>query len=131
MNLLVLFQFQKLCEKLCSYLRTTYTIKVDLIDLSTVEPEDVFSSRNVKKKCLSLFILPTVTDGHPPEGAKWFCKWLSEAANDFRVDKKSQSRLNFAVFGLGNSAYKQNYNVVSVLNLVVKSGVLFMMATCL
>lgn len=53
-------------------------------------------------------------DGKPPESAEWFCKWLEEASNDFRVQKSLLSGLNYSVFGLGNSLYKDKFNMVSV-----------------
>lgn len=52
-------------------------------------------------------------DGKPPESAEWFCKWLEEASNDFRVQKSLLSGLDYAVFGLGNSLYKERFNMVS------------------
>uniref|UniRef100_A0A8C3US87 tRNA 4-demethylwyosine synthase (AdoMet-dependent) n=1 Tax=Catharus ustulatus TaxID=91951 RepID=A0A8C3US87_CATUS len=65
------------------------------------------SSRNI-----CVFLVATYTDGQPPESAAWFCKWLEEAANDFRVGKSFLQGLRYAVFGLGNSAYVDHYNTV-------------------
>uniref|UniRef100_A0A0A9WXI1 S-adenosyl-L-methionine-dependent tRNA 4-demethylwyosine synthase TYW1 n=2 Tax=Lygus hesperus TaxID=30085 RepID=A0A0A9WXI1_LYGHE len=104
---------KKLCEKLVEYFTTTKSIDSVLIDLSNIEPEDVLHSKNAQRKCLSLFVLPTVTDGQPPKAAKWFCKWLSDAATDFRIDKQSQAHVSYAVFGLGNSVYAENFNIVA------------------
>ena len=59
---------------------------------------------------VSVFLLSTYTDGAPPHSAEWFCRWLSEAVDDFRVHKSLLAGLNFAVFALGNSLYKQHYN---------------------
>lgn len=70
---------------------------------------DQTSSRNI-----CVFLIATYTDGQPPESAAWFCKWLEEAANDFRVGKSFLQGLRYAVFGLGNSAYVDHYNTVSV-----------------
>ena len=53
-------------------------------------------------------------DGKPPDSAEWFCKWLEEASNDFRVQKSLLSGLDYAVFGLGNSLYKERFNMVSI-----------------
>lgn len=53
-------------------------------------------------------------DGKPPESAEWFCKWLEEASNDFRVQKSLLSGLDYAVFGLGNSLYENRFNMVSI-----------------
>ena len=62
---------------------------------------------------LCIFVLPTHSEGKPPESAAWFCKWLEEAANDFRVEKELLKGMKFAVFGLGNSQYKDHFNEVS------------------
>ena len=61
-----------------------------------------------------MFIISTYADGKPPESAEWFCKWLEEASNDFRVQKSLLSGLDYAVFGLGNSLYKERFNMVSI-----------------
>ena len=61
-----------------------------------------------------MFIISTYADGKPPESAEWFCKWLEEASNDFRVQKSLLSGLDYAVFGLGNSLYKERFNLVSI-----------------
>lgn len=59
---------------------------------------------------MSVFFVSTYTDGSPPDSAKWFCQWLSEAVDDFRVQKSLLSGLKFTVFALGNSLYTQHYN---------------------
>jgi tRNA wybutosine-synthesizing protein 1 len=59
-----------------------------------------------------VFLISTYTDGTPPESAKWFCQWLLEAVDDFRVQKSLLSGVKFAVFGLGNSLYGDCYNAV-------------------
>ncbi|KAM7001354.1 S-adenosyl-L-methionine-dependent tRNA 4-demethylwyosine synthase TYW1-like isoform 2-T3 [Passerculus sandwichensis] len=73
------------------------------------DPEDGLveetSSRNI-----CVFLVATYTEGQPPESAVWFCKWLQEAANDFRVGRSFLQGLRYAVFGLGNSAYMDHYN---------------------
>jgi tRNA wybutosine-synthesizing protein 1 len=60
-----------------------------------------------------IFLVSTHEDGTPPSKAEWFCKSLEENANDFRVSKSYLKKLNYAVFGLGNSLYLQNYNKVT------------------
>lgn len=61
-----------------------------------------------------MFIISTYVDGKPPESAEWFCKWLEEASNDFRVQKSLLNGLDYAVFGLGNSLYENRFNMVSI-----------------
>ena len=61
---------------------------------------------------VNVFLVSTYTEGSPPESAKWFCQWLFEAVDDFRVQKSLLSGVRFAVFGLGNSLYSDHYNTV-------------------
>jgi tRNA wybutosine-synthesizing protein 1 len=53
-----------------------------------------------------------IAGGKPPEDSSWFFKSLNEHANDFRVSKSHLNKLNYAIFGLGNSIYRENYNKV-------------------
>lgn len=41
------------------------------------------------------------------------CRWLEEAASDFRVGSEALKHTRFAVFGCGNSVYGDNFNVVA------------------
>ncbi|XP_032933852.1 S-adenosyl-L-methionine-dependent tRNA 4-demethylwyosine synthase TYW1-like isoform X2 [Catharus ustulatus] len=90
---------------------TSLNLPVEVINMGDYDPEDCLcdqtSSRNI-----CVFLVATYTDGQPPESAAWFCKWLEEAANDFRVGKSFLQGLRYAVFGLGNSAYVDHYNTV-------------------
>ncbi|XP_029212555.2 LOW QUALITY PROTEIN: S-adenosyl-L-methionine-dependent tRNA 4-demethylwyosine synthase TYW1-like [Acropora millepora] len=80
----------------------------EVVDLKNYEPEDSLSEET--KICA--FIVSTYVDGNPPESAKWFYKWLDEASSDFRVQKSLLKDLNYAVFGLGDSLYEDNFNLV-------------------
>lgn len=51
----------------------------------------------------------------PPDTAKWFCSWLDESAEDFRVGSAALSGLRFVVYGCGNSLYGKNFNMVSAI----------------
>ncbi|NXP01640.1 TYW1 synthase, partial [Certhia brachydactyla] len=90
---------------------TSLNLPVEVINMGDCDPEDGLaeetSSRNI-----CVFLVATYIDGQPPESAAWFCKWLEEAANDFRVGKGFLQGLRYAVFGLGNSAYVDHYNTV-------------------
>ncbi|TRZ17752.1 hypothetical protein HGM15179_009367 [Zosterops borbonicus] len=90
---------------------TSLNLPVEVINMGDYDPEDGLveetSSRNI-----CVFLVATYTEGQPPESAAWFCKWLEEAANDFRVGKSFLQGLRYAVFGLGNSAYVDHYNTV-------------------
>ncbi|XP_053817076.1 S-adenosyl-L-methionine-dependent tRNA 4-demethylwyosine synthase TYW1-like isoform X2 [Vidua chalybeata] len=93
---------------------TSLNLPVEVINMGDYDPEDGLaeetSSRNI-----CVFLVATYTEGQPPESAAWFCKWLEEAANDFRVGKSFLQGLRYAVFGLGNSAYVDHYNTAEEL----------------
>lgn len=87
-----------------------YTCEV--IDLKNYDPDEQLDNEGENTTCLVVFI-STYTEGTPPEGAEWFVKWLEESASDFRVQKSLLSNLHYAVFGLGNSLYSENFNTVA------------------
>ena len=70
----------------------------------------VFIQNNRQRLCV--FIVSTYTDGQPPSGVSWFCQWLEDTAADFRVQKSMLSGMRYAIFGLGNSEYGDNFNKV-------------------
>ena len=79
----------------------------------------IFYINDLILKYISLFfrsvlvlIIPTYTEGTPPDTAKWFYNWLEESSTDFRVGAHFLKGLKFAVFGLGNSEYKDHFNTV-------------------
>eukprot|EP00057_Strongylocentrotus_purpuratus_P019220 XP_011673694.1 PREDICTED: S-adenosyl-L-methionine-dependent tRNA 4-demethylwyosine synthase [Strongylocentrotus purpuratus] len=88
------------------------TVNTDVIDLKEFDPEKhVLLDQDEQTVCV--YILSTYTDGEPPEGGAWFCRWLHESVNDFRVPGTLLKGHQFAVFGLGNSLYQDHYNTVS------------------
>lgn len=86
--------------------------EAEIIDLKGYDPEDTLVNE-IENDVWIIVIISTYTDGQPPEGSEWFCKWLEESSTDFRISKTLLKGLHFAVFGLGNSLYKENYNAVS------------------
>lgn len=64
------------------------------------------------KDTLFIFIVSTYAEGSPPDDAQLFYKWLEDSALDFRVPKTFLADARFSVFGLGNSLYSENYNVI-------------------
>eukprot|EP00088_Acartia_fossae_P021358 TRINITY_DN2281_c0_g1_i1.p1 TRINITY_DN2281_c0_g1~~TRINITY_DN2281_c0_g1_i1.p1 ORF type:complete len:728 (-),score=124.16 TRINITY_DN2281_c0_g1_i1:329-2512(-) len=62
---------------------------------------------------LLVVLISTYTDGTPPESSTWFYTWLQDQAGDFRVNHSFLSTLKFCVFGLGNSLYADNFNVIA------------------
>ncbi|GIX77228.1 s-adenosyl-L-methionine-dependent tRNA 4-demethylwyosine synthase TYW1 [Caerostris extrusa] len=76
------------------------------------EPEEYLITQPKEKLCI--FLVSTYVDGLPPDDCAWFCKWLKEASCDFRVSRTTLKGLKYAVFGLGNSSYGENFNKVAV-----------------
>nr|CAD7196716.1 unnamed protein product [Timema douglasi] len=87
------------------------SLPVELVDLSTYDPEDKLTEET-SGQSLCVFVLPTHSEGKPPEAAAWFYKWLQEAAHDFRVERALLKGMKYAVFGLGNSQYADHFNEV-------------------
>ncbi|KAI9277572.1 radical SAM superfamily-domain-containing protein [Sporodiniella umbellata] len=57
-----------------------------------------------------LFVLSTYNVEGPLD---WFSNWLHDLRYDFRVDRDVLKKLRYAVCGLGDSAYGEEFNVAS------------------
>ncbi|KAM5179491.1 S-adenosyl-L-methionine-dependent tRNA 4-demethylwyosine synthase TYW1-like isoform 2-T2 [Mantella aurantiaca] len=90
---------------------TPLNLPVEIINMKDYDPDDNLIEETTNR-CICVFLVATYTDGQPTESAKWFCKWLEEASNDFRVGKTFLKGLRYAVFGLGDSVYISHYNTV-------------------
>ncbi|XP_047569043.1 S-adenosyl-L-methionine-dependent tRNA 4-demethylwyosine synthase TYW1-like isoform X4 [Lutra lutra] len=90
---------------------TSLDLPVAVVDLKDYDPDDHLVEE-VTSKNVCAFMVATYTDGRPTESAVWFCKWLEEAASDFRFGKTYLKGMRYAVFGLGNSAYASHFNKV-------------------
>ncbi|NXM03954.1 TYW1 synthase, partial [Tyrannus savana] len=90
---------------------TSLNLPVEVINMGDCDPDDCLAEETTSRN-VCVFLVATYTDGQPPESAAWFCKWLEEAASDFRVGKTYLKGLRYAVFGLGNSVYVDHYNTV-------------------
>ncbi|NWS21883.1 TYW1 synthase, partial [Pachyramphus minor] len=90
---------------------TSLNLPVEVINMGDYDPDDCLAEETTSRN-ICVFLVATYTDGQPTESAAWFCKWLEEAANDFRVGKTYLKGLRYAVFGLGNSVYVDHYNTV-------------------
>ncbi|NXU77606.1 TYW1 synthase, partial [Oreotrochilus melanogaster] len=86
-------------------------LPVEVISLGDYDPDDCLVEETTSRN-ICVFLVATYTAGQPPESAVWFCRWLEEAVNDFRLGKTYLQGLRYAVFGLGNSAYADHYNTV-------------------
>uniref|UniRef100_A0A8C6HSP8 tRNA-yW synthesizing protein 1 homolog (S. cerevisiae) n=1 Tax=Mus spicilegus TaxID=10103 RepID=A0A8C6HSP8_MUSSI len=91
---------------------TSLDLPVAIINLKEYDPDDSLIGE-ITSKTVCAFLVATYTDGRPTESAEWFCKWLEESANDFRFGKTYLKGLRYAVFGLGDSAYRSHFNKVS------------------
>lgn len=72
-----------------------------------------FETKKIKDTNILVLIVSTYTDGQPPANAAWFFKYVTEMACDFRYQKDALKGLKFAVCGLGNSLYTENFNKVA------------------
>jgi NADPH-ferrihemoprotein reductase len=72
-----------------------------MIDLEDFEPEQVQNAR------LGVFLVATYGEGDPTDNSAKFYKWLKN--EDHNLPSDFLSKLQFTVFGLGNSQY-ENYN---------------------
>ncbi|XP_050002225.1 S-adenosyl-L-methionine-dependent tRNA 4-demethylwyosine synthase TYW1 isoform X1 [Alexandromys fortis] len=90
---------------------TSLDLPVAIVNLKEYDPDDNLIGE-IASKNVCAFLVATYTDGRPTESAEWFCKWLEEAANDFRFGKTYLKGLRYAVFGLGDSAYQSHFNKV-------------------
>ncbi len=52
-------------------------------NVSSLDPEEELVSLT-KEKTLLVIIMPSYDQGGPPEGAKWFYRWMEETSKDFR-----------------------------------------------
>lgn len=83
----------------------TINLNLELHDLATFDPDN-FSTVGG----LYVFIVASYEDGQLPENARWFQDWLADVSNDFRESKALMRNIQFAVFGLGDSLYGNNFN---------------------
>lgn len=89
-----------------SQITTLY--EVEWLPIQKYDPEDEII-KDAKLGSYLIIFMPTYMNGQPHEDAKWFCKWLSEASNDFRFSSDELKQLNFAIFGIGDSAYGEEF----------------------
>ncbi|XP_013911497.1 PREDICTED: S-adenosyl-L-methionine-dependent tRNA 4-demethylwyosine synthase-like [Thamnophis sirtalis] len=87
-------------------------LPAEIINMEDYDPDDSLIDE-ISSQNICVFLVATYTDGKPTANAAWFCKWLEETANDFRVGKAYLKGLRYAVFGLGNSVYADHFNTVS------------------
>ncbi|KAF9432499.1 S-adenosyl-L-methionine-dependent tRNA 4-demethylwyosine synthase [Entomortierella beljakovae] len=72
-----------------------------MINIVDYDTEDFLA-----ESALCIFILSTYNVEGPND---WFLKWLEDTRFDWRVQKESLNKLKFSVFGLGDSAYGDEF----------------------
>jgi len=87
--------------------KNLFNIQGQILNLKQYDPEDL------PNEPISIFIVPTYTDGTPNEETQGFYNWLEDVANDFRVTKVFLENIKYAVFGLGDNSYGENYCVIA------------------
>eukprot|EP00299_Pterocystis_sp_00344_P019292 c9586_g1_i1.p1 GENE.c9586_g1_i1~~c9586_g1_i1.p1 ORF type:complete len:741 (-),score=144.70 c9586_g1_i1:38-2260(-) len=97
---------EKFAQELVALLKQASLPAVS-VNLASYEPEEIILERK------AVFILPTWENGQPPPNASWFCDWLRGARLDERFGSGYLSSLRYSVFGVGSSAYTENYNRVA------------------
>lgn len=80
---------------------------VDAQSMDDFEPEDLANNH------LVVLVVATYENGTPPANAKFLYEWMEDASQDFRIGTTFLAQARFAVFGVGDSLYEGNYNVVS------------------
>ncbi|CEO94991.1 hypothetical protein PBRA_003804 [Plasmodiophora brassicae] len=76
--------------------------------MAKFDPEDLVSHGRV------LAVMSTDSGGMPPPDARFFCQWLRDAVEDVRVPGDYLSGTRFAVFGLGDRAYEEQFNLAAL-----------------
>merc|ERR1719471_2483744 len=71
---------------------------------------DKFDPEDLTKETIFLCVLSTVEGGKPPANAKFFCNWVKEAVNDWRVHDSFLDKTRFGIFGCCNTLYEDAGN---------------------
>ena len=98
--------------KLAQELENDEGFDIEVNNVANIDAEEFLPVESGKKGSVLVLIISTYTEGTPPESASWFYKWLEESAKDFRIQHSLLKGLKFAVFGLGNSLYSDNFNTI-------------------
>ncbi|KAI9000257.1 hypothetical protein BC832DRAFT_562912 [Gaertneriomyces semiglobifer] len=77
-------------------------------NIAEYENEDLNAERSPV-----VFFLSTFSEGTPTDDAAWFYQWLEDTRFDHRYDSTYMRKLRYAVFGLGDSVYEENYCAVA------------------
>ncbi|KAJ1982738.1 Fe-S oxidoreductase [Dimargaris cristalligena] len=94
---------QKFSQLLKEQLASAGKIPAVIQDIAEYDTESFFT-----EKAVCVFLLATYNVENPTE---WFLKWLEDAKYDFRLGNECLAHLRFAVFGLGDSAYGDEFGI--------------------
>ncbi|CAO3703429.1 unnamed protein product [Rhizopus stolonifer] len=95
-------------EEIQKKLQESNVVKVQEIkamDITEYDNDNLLSETSV-----CIFVLSTYNVEGPLD---WFSNWLHDLRYDFRVDRDALKKLRYAVCGLGDSAYGEEFNVAS------------------
>eukprot|EP01137_Pigoraptor_chileana_P036559 Opistho-2@32385 len=86
-------------------LKSSSEIDAEIVDLKEYDPEDLLDER----RSVCVIVSSTYTDGAASDGTKYFHDWLDDVAHDFRIARSHLAGIRYALFGLGNSLYGDNF----------------------
>ncbi|KAJ9051853.1 Fe-S oxidoreductase [Entomophthora muscae] len=81
-------------------------LKTSVMDIVDYDPENLTSEKNFVAFIISSYNVEAPYD--------WFLKWLEDARHDWRVGKGSLVHLKYVIFGLGDSAYSDEFNQTAI-----------------
>jgi len=93
----------KFAKELVQSLRRGGKDDVDQMNLKNYDQD------NLEHENVVIFLISTWTGGKPAASGSVFFEWLEDMAKDFRVSQDFLSGIRFAVFGLGNREYDENF----------------------
>ncbi|KAI8149236.1 hypothetical protein BJV82DRAFT_504409 [Fennellomyces sp. T-0311] len=79
--------------------------QLQLVDITEYDNDDLLTETSV-----CVFLLSSYNVEGPLD---WFTKWLRDLRYDWRVDRLALQKLRYAVCGLGDSAYGDEFNVAA------------------
>ncbi|KAL0137418.1 hypothetical protein V8B55DRAFT_1528165 [Mucor lusitanicus] len=79
--------------------------KIEVMDVTEYDNDNL-----LQETAVCVFILSTYNVEGPLD---WFSNWLHDLRYDFRVDRDALKKLRYAVCGLGDSAYGDEFNVAA------------------
>lgn len=81
-------------------------LEVKVLNVSDIDVDTLHATADV-----CVLVVSTYTGGLPPPSATAFSTLVQDMSNDFRVSRDHFSKTKFAVFGLGDVAYGDNFNM--------------------